>query len=69
MVTEAAWQQFAVDGFMHLGPVLSPEAVEALKARADALALGDIYNPAVQMQQGQRAQAGLDEATGEAPKA
>ena len=50
MVTEAAWQQFAVDGFMHLGPVLSPEAVEALKARADALALGDIYNPAVQMQ-------------------
>lgn len=50
MLTEADWQQFAKDGFLHLGSVLSPEALEALRQRADALALGQIYNPAVQMQ-------------------
>lgn len=50
MVTEADWQQFAQDGYLHLGQVLAPEALEALRQRADALALGEVYNPAVQMQ-------------------
>lgn len=50
MIEEAAWQRFAADGFLHLGPVLSPQAVQDLKERADALALGDVCNPAVQMQ-------------------
>lgn len=50
MVTEADWQRFAQDGYLHLGQVLSSEALEALKQRADALALGEVYEPAVQMQ-------------------
>lgn len=50
MLTEADWQQFAQDGYLHLGQVLAPEALEALRQRADALALGEVYNPGVQMQ-------------------
>jgi polysaccharide pyruvyl transferase WcaK-like protein len=50
MLTEADWQKFWRDGYLHLGPVLDPEQVRALQERADALALGRIVNPLTQMQ-------------------
>jgi hypothetical protein len=50
MISEADWNNFQRDGFLHLGPVLSDEQVEALKQRADDLALGVIQNPDVQFQ-------------------
>jgi polysaccharide pyruvyl transferase WcaK-like protein len=51
MLTEADWQSFSRDGFLHLGQVLDAQQVSALQLRADALALGQISNPAIQMQQ------------------
>ncbi len=41
---------FARDGVLRLGPVLSARELEALRARADDFALGRVCNPAVQMQ-------------------
>ncbi|WP_432726849.1 phytanoyl-CoA dioxygenase family protein [Variovorax sp. W6] len=50
MLTEAQWQKFWRDGYLHLGQVLDPEQVRTLQERADALALGQVTNPAIQMQ-------------------
>ncbi len=50
MLTEQQWTDYARDGFLPLGRVLESAAVEALRQRADALALGEISNPQVQMQ-------------------
>jgi polysaccharide pyruvyl transferase WcaK-like protein len=50
MLTDADWQSFSRDGFLHLGQVLDAQQVQALQQRADALALGQISNPAIQMQ-------------------
>jgi len=50
MLTEQQWNDYSRDGFLHLGKVLEPEALEALKQRADDLALGSVRNPDVQMQ-------------------
>lgn len=50
MLTEQQWIDYVHDGFLPLGRVLEPAAVEALRQRADALALGEIRNPQVQMQ-------------------
>lgn len=50
MLTDADWQSFSRDGFLHLGQVLDAQQVLALQLRADALAMGQISNPAIQMQ-------------------
>ncbi len=50
MLSEADWQAFWRDGFIHLGPVLDAQEIRALRDRADALALGQASNPAIQMQ-------------------
>ncbi|QIL83149.1 hypothetical protein G7047_26785 [Diaphorobacter sp. HDW4A] len=50
MLSEADWQQFERDGYLHLGQVLSADEVKALQERADALALGEWVNPHIQMQ-------------------
>jgi polysaccharide pyruvyl transferase WcaK-like protein len=50
MVTEQQWNDYSRDGFLRLGKVLEPEELEALKQRADDLALGHVRNPNVQMQ-------------------
>jgi polysaccharide pyruvyl transferase WcaK-like protein len=49
-LTEEQWNEYTRDGFLHLGKVLEPEEVEALRQRADDLALGEVRNPQVQMQ-------------------
>lgn len=50
MLNETEWGDFARDGFLPLGEVLSGAQVEALCARADDLALGRVVNPAIEMQ-------------------
>jgi hypothetical protein len=50
MLTEEQWGDYSRDGFLRLGKVLEPGEVEALRRRADDLALGRANNPAVQMQ-------------------
>ena len=50
MLTEQQWNDYSRDGFLHLGKVLEPEELEALRQRADDLALGNVKNPDVQMQ-------------------
>jgi phytanoyl-CoA hydroxylase len=50
MLTEEQWRDYSRDGFLHLGKVLEPEELEALKQRADDLALGNVRNPDIQMQ-------------------
>jgi len=50
MMTESSWQSFLRDGFLHLGRVLEDKEVEALKQRADDLAMGVVKNPDLQMQ-------------------
>jgi hypothetical protein len=50
MLSENDWNSFSRDGFLHLGQILTPEEVAALKQRADDLALGNIKNPDIQMQ-------------------
>ena len=50
MLAEQQWNDYSRDGFLHLGKVLEPEALEALKQRADDLALGHVKSPNVQMQ-------------------
>ncbi len=49
-LTEQQWNDYARDGFLHLGKVLEPEELEALRQRADDLALGTVKNPEVEMQ-------------------
>jgi polysaccharide pyruvyl transferase WcaK-like protein len=49
-LTEQQWSDYARDGFLHLGKVLEPEELEALRQRADDLALGRVKNPEVEMQ-------------------
>ncbi len=50
MLTEQQWNDYSRDGFLVLGKVLETEQVEALRRRADDLALGNVQNPDVQMQ-------------------
>jgi polysaccharide pyruvyl transferase WcaK-like protein len=50
MLAEQQWNDYARDGVLHLGKVLEPEELEALRRRADDLALGNVKNPDVQMQ-------------------
>jgi Phytanoyl-CoA dioxygenase (PhyH) len=50
MLTEAQWNDYSRDGFLHLGEVLTAAGVELLCQRADDLALGRIVNSNVQMQ-------------------
>jgi Phytanoyl-CoA dioxygenase (PhyH) len=50
LVTEQQWSDYSRDGFLHLGKVLEPDELEALRQRADDLALGNVVNPNVQMQ-------------------
>lgn len=50
LLTEQQWNEYSRDGFLHLGKVLEPEELEALRRRADDLALGHVKNPDVQMQ-------------------
>ena len=50
MLAQAQWQDYARDGFMHLGKVLEADEVDALRQRADDLAMGVAVNPCVQMQ-------------------
>jgi hypothetical protein len=50
MLDERQWHDFARDGFLHLGPVLTPAEVAALCERADQLALGQVRNPRIEMQ-------------------
>src|ERR1700730_5860489 len=49
MLGENSWEDFSRQGFLHLGSVLTVEEVEALKKRADDLAMGIVQNPKVQM--------------------
>ncbi len=49
-ITPEQWDQFARDGFLHLGPVLSSEQIAQLTQRADDLAMGLVQNDHVQMQ-------------------
>jgi phytanoyl-CoA hydroxylase len=49
-LTEQQWIDYDRDGFLHLGRVLEPAEVDALRRRADDLALGNLRNPDVQMQ-------------------
>jgi hypothetical protein len=49
-IPETAWDEFAREGFMHLGRVLGDEEVERLTRRADDLALGRVVNDAIAMQ-------------------
>ena len=50
VLTEQQWNDYSRDGFLHLGKVVEPEELEALRRRADDLALGNVKNPDVQMQ-------------------
>lgn len=50
VLTEQQWSAYARDGYLHLGRVLEPEELDALRTRADDLALGNLKNPDVQMQ-------------------
>jgi Phytanoyl-CoA dioxygenase (PhyH) len=50
MLGENGWDDFSRKGFLHLGQVLTVEEVEALKERADDLAMRVVRNPDVQMQ-------------------
>src|SRR5262245_14193509 len=50
MIPESWWNEYARDGILHIGQVLEADAVDALKRRADDLALGNVTNAAVQMQ-------------------
>ncbi len=49
-LNEQQWNDYARDGFLHLGKVLEPAELDALRQRADDLALGNVKNPDVQMQ-------------------
>ena len=50
MLTESQWSDYLRDGYLRLGPVLSPAEVEALCARADELALGRRTFPELELQ-------------------
>jgi|CXWL01.1.fsa_nt_gi hypothetical protein len=50
MITIEQWHDYERDGFLHLGQLLTPEEVEALKQRADDLALGRVENPNIAFQ-------------------
>jgi polysaccharide pyruvyl transferase WcaK-like protein len=50
VLTEQQWNDYSRDGYLHLGKVLEPEELDALRQRADDLALGNVKNPEVQMQ-------------------
>ena len=49
-IGEDAWEAFSHDGFMRLGPLLTPAEVEALCRRADEYALGERSGDGIQLQ-------------------
>jgi len=49
-LSEAQWGDYARLGFLRLGRLLDEGQLEALRRRADELALGRVRNPGVQMQ-------------------
>jgi hypothetical protein len=50
MLPDGRWNDYERDGFLHLGPLLTPEEVEVLKQRADDLALGRVVNEKIAFQ-------------------
>ncbi|MDX1996277.1 MAG: phytanoyl-CoA dioxygenase family protein [Thermoanaerobaculia bacterium] len=50
MPTIDMWNHYERDGFLHLGQLLPPEEVEALKQRADDLAQGRVSNDKIAFQ-------------------
>lgn len=49
-VSDQQWRDYAEQGFLHLGELLSVDELEALRTRADDLALGRVTNSRVEMQ-------------------
>jgi hypothetical protein len=50
VLTDTQWNDYARDGYLHLGEVLTETEVRVLCQRADDLALGRVANSNVQMQ-------------------
>src|SRR5436190_16124979 len=50
VITLSQWNDFARDGYLHLGKVLETGELAALRQRADDLALGTTTNPNIVMQ-------------------
>ena len=50
VLNEQQWNDYARDGFLPLGKVLEPADLDALRQRADDLAMGHVSNPEVLMQ-------------------
>jgi hypothetical protein len=50
MLTQAQWDDFSRDGFLRLGSVMDDDRLEALRRRADDLALGTVTNEQVKLQ-------------------
>jgi hypothetical protein len=50
VLTEAQWDAFSREGFMRLGPLLTPDEVDVLRRRADDLASGKVVNEHVLLQ-------------------
>ncbi|MGH2944353.1 MAG: phytanoyl-CoA dioxygenase family protein, partial [Solirubrobacteraceae bacterium] len=50
VLTDDRWQDFDRDGFLHLGRVLDGDELDALRRRADDLALGRVHNDEILMQ-------------------
>lgn len=50
MLSEQQWNEYDRTGYLSLGRVLDDGQLAALRRRADDLALGNVSNPAVQMQ-------------------
>jgi phytanoyl-CoA hydroxylase len=49
VIDEQQWQRFSIDGFLHLGRVLTGPELEALRERAGELAAGTLHNDRVVM--------------------
>jgi hypothetical protein len=49
VIDEQQWQRFSIDGFLHLGRVLTGPELEALRERAGDLAAGTVHNDQVVM--------------------
>ena len=49
-LSEAQWADYRRDGYLRLGPLVDPDALDVLRRRADDLATGAVTNRDVQMQ-------------------
>jgi polysaccharide pyruvyl transferase WcaK-like protein len=49
-LTEAQWEAFNRDGYLHVGPVLSDDQLRELRQRIDDIMLGKVRYPSLQMQ-------------------